>query len=281
MEKLNDMPYIPDLKGMGFTAPTDNKEGNLVMSNSSFDPDDHPREKTGQFTQKSAIVPKGSTQNAKADGLLVAVDDFTPENAFIGARNQHWKQTSPMSFVNEQTGDRITFSIDKQTGYPQYDYRNKDDSVITVVHLAKGEPASNIDFEELECRGIENDMKEHNMILDPVTDSTVIQVRYEGTTTRGRLNFTRGNIPPKPPRWQVMKRAEWKMSRDAEDAATRIGEGAYVRDPRCGHRITQIMDYLHWRVATPDNAPGSFTTGGAPDVPWGSVRKLREAGKVK
>lgn len=23
MEKLNDMPYIPDLKGMGFTAPTD------------------------------------------------------------------------------------------------------------------------------------------------------------------------------------------------------------------------------------------------------------------
>lgn len=24
MEKLNDMPYIPDLKGMGFTAPTDN-----------------------------------------------------------------------------------------------------------------------------------------------------------------------------------------------------------------------------------------------------------------
>lgn len=25
MEKLNDMPYIPDLKGMGFTAPTDNR----------------------------------------------------------------------------------------------------------------------------------------------------------------------------------------------------------------------------------------------------------------
>lgn len=26
MEKLNDMPYIPDLKGMGFTAPPDKQQ---------------------------------------------------------------------------------------------------------------------------------------------------------------------------------------------------------------------------------------------------------------
>ena len=32
MEKLNDMPYIPDLKGMGFTAPSDNGNNELMQN---------------------------------------------------------------------------------------------------------------------------------------------------------------------------------------------------------------------------------------------------------